>query len=635
MKIGNIAKSPNFCRALCTNEEYELKRLTEEALSPEHLGIDTVGTTFFDFTIPAGEYNTGIGTTFSKEGIDTAEFANTYFGATNIQVGPQGEISNFIRSPYSGTNFSLGEHIISPERLATEEYENLLSEEDLDESEYMNTVTNDDTVDYEHVFSKDKGIKSILAKAYENFKALPETSRLKKDFETFKLDNSYWIERDSIFEAIAYKNGDDVSEWSKRDQNIYADENNIDDDAINKYKEAEDEYGNNIVEFNEFIQFIADKQQQQTKKELNGMGIFLTGDCPIGFSTKDVWAHKSAFYQNGEMYGCDTDGKGNFITCWTNAPDMSKLDENGKAAELFHQKFATMLKRNNAIRIDAAWQLIYPTIVTSTQKDSDGNMRGKLTPHQPEVSTKIIDILKYEARKAGIPESKISLELLDGADKSWKALSNPKVKDAVKNMNCIHTMQHMKYLTDNWGYPSYYRTVDSPFNHSFEISIGTHDNETAIALAEGMKDEQISLMARELKKDKSSFLKDTNDRVGGLFAMLFTNTPNSKSRTPGKVGMTINDAVGSKRRINVPNTQDGNWEFRLSKDWQEEYFNNLTKGFGLNLPEALSTALKAKEGESELTDKLDSFAQVLKSDGPMTRGEANAMAQEGTIYTVA
>ena len=79
MKIGNIAKSPNFCRALCTNEEYELKRLTEEALSPEHLGIDTVGTTFFDFTIPAGEYNTGIGTTFSKEGIDTAEFANIYF----------------------------------------------------------------------------------------------------------------------------------------------------------------------------------------------------------------------------------------------------------------------------------------------------------------------------------------------------------------------------------------------------------------------------------------------------------------------------------------------------------------------------------------------------------------------------
>ena len=30
MKIGNVAKSPNFCRALCANEEQELKNLTKD-----------------------------------------------------------------------------------------------------------------------------------------------------------------------------------------------------------------------------------------------------------------------------------------------------------------------------------------------------------------------------------------------------------------------------------------------------------------------------------------------------------------------------------------------------------------------------------------------------------------------------
>ncbi len=631
MKIENIAKSPSFCRALCTREEQELKNLTKEALGREHLGIDTVSTTFFDFTIPAGEYNTGIGTTFSKEGIDTAEFANIYFGTTNIQVGPQGKISNLIRSPYSGTTFSLGEHNISPEKLATKEYENLLSQEDIDESEYMNTVADEDTVDYEHVFSDERGIKSLLLKAYENFTYLPEDSKLVQEFYDFVDDNEYWIERDSVFEAIAHKYGtDDVSLWSDRDKNIYADENNIDYGAIDEYMEAEDEFGNNIVEFNEFIQFIADKQQQQTKEELNKMGISLTGDCPIGFSAKDVWAHKSAFYQNGGMFGCDTDGKGKLVTCWTEAPDMSKLD--GEAGELFRQKFATMFKRNNAIRVDAAWQLIYPTIVTPTHKDKQGNMLGKITPNQPEVGDKIINILKETAKESGIPENKISLELLDGAGKSWKSLSNPKIKKAIENMNCIHTMQ---YIGDSWGYPSHYRSSNAgPFKHSFEISIGTHDDKTAITSAEGLTDSQLKIIAKELKKDKSS-LSTVQEKVAALFALLFTHNPNDKSNDSGKVSITVNDAVGSPKRINTPNTKDGNWEFRLNRNWQSKYFNNLTQGFGLNLPEALSTALKAKEGESELTHKLDRFAQVLKSDGPMTRGEANAMAQEGTIDTVA
>ena len=102
MKIENVAvKSPAFGRALCKSEEQGLKNLTKEAL--QKLGISNVSTTIFDFAVPSGFCNTGIGTMFSEEGIDTAEFANTYFGATNIQVGPQGQISNFIRSPYSGT----------------------------------------------------------------------------------------------------------------------------------------------------------------------------------------------------------------------------------------------------------------------------------------------------------------------------------------------------------------------------------------------------------------------------------------------------------------------------------------------------------------------------------------------------
>lgn len=634
MKIQNLAvQSPAFGRALCRSEEQGLKNLTKEAL--QKLGISNVSTTIFDFAVPSGFCNTGIGTMFSEEGIDTAEFANTYFGATNIQVGPQGQISNFIRSPYSGTTFALGMHNISPERLTTKEYGKLLSQKDISESPYILHDEDSDTVDYDHVFNEEEGIRPLLLKAYQKFKKLPENSELKAEYNRFVTDNKDWLERDSIFEAIAYKQGTDISKWNdEKAKNLYADENNIDKKVIKKYKATFDDEGNNIFEFNEFVQFIADKQQKQTKRELNAKGISITGDSQIGFSDREVWAYKSAFYNDGRMYGCDKDGDGKFITCWTPAPDMSKLD--GEAGKLFRQKFAMQFKRYNAIRIDAAWQLIAPTIVKSTgHKDEYGNMIGTLRgleDQQPYLGTKIVDILKDEARKAGVSEDKISLELLDGAGKSYKALADSNVKTAIKDMYCIHTMQHMK---GDWGYPGRYRNVNDPFKHPFEISIGTHDDRTAREFAENINSEQIDIMSRELKKDKG-FFSDVPNKLSGLFAMLFTNTPNNNSQSPGKVSITINDAVGSAKRINVPNTQANNWEYRLGKNWKEDYFENLSYNrFGFNLPKALSTALKAKEGDSALTEKLDKYANTLESDGPMTRVEAEAMARNGALDTIA
>ncbi len=621
MKVNFVAKSPSFARALTQQEEQGLKKATKQAL--DELGIDQISTTFFDFTMPNDKYNTGIGTTFSKKGIETAEFANAYFGMTNLQVGPQGEVSDFIRSPYSGTTFSLGMQNISPEKLTTKEYGKILTTKDLNSSLYTTTVKDDSSVDYKHVFSEKEGIKPLMKTAFKNFEELDESSELKKDFEKFKKNNSYWLERDSLFEALAYEYGsEDSSSWDEKDKNLFANENKIDHKRIKELKKINDDDNVNIVEFNEFVQFIADKQQQETKASLNKLGITISGDCHIGFPQKEIWAHKSAFYDNGAMFGCDRDGNGQFITCWTEAPDVSKLDK--EAGELYRQKFAMLMKRNNGIRIDAAWQLVYPTLVLPTQKDADGNMRGVLAHNQSEVGAKIINILKEEAKKAGVSENRINLEMLDGAGKSWKALNNPEVKSAIKDMNCIHTMQ---YMGKTWGYAGHYRSKNAgAFNHSTEMAIGTHDDKPAKTLASNMSDEQINIMSRELSVNHN-FFNNMKNRVNGLFAMLFTNTPKNYLEPKGRVSMTITDAVGSDRRINVPNTQKGNWEFRLGENWEKEYFEKLADNSAFNLPQSLSMALKAKEGTSDLTRKLDNYSEILKSDGPMTRNEANKLNQ--------
>ena len=210
MKISSINASTSFGRALTTKEKTEFQKVQEEAR--KELKLDKTTATIFDFSVPSGKNDTGIGTSFSPQAQELAGMLKTMCGVNSIQLQPQGEISNYVRSPYSGTGFSLGMHIIDLNKLGTKEYGSLLTKGDL-KAPYMNRVTNHDSVDYANVFAQD-GQKAMLRKAYSSFERLPETSPLKQEFEQFKKDNSYWVERDALFEATAVANGSkDVKTW--------------------------------------------------------------------------------------------------------------------------------------------------------------------------------------------------------------------------------------------------------------------------------------------------------------------------------------------------------------------------------------------------------------------------------------
>ena len=88
---------------------------------------------------------------------------------------------------------------------------------------------------------------------------------------------------------------------------------------------------------------------------------------------------------------------------------------------------------------------------------------------------------------------------------------------------------------------------------------------------------------------------------------------------------TLPDILGSRRKINTPNTTDGNWSYRAPQNYEKEYFTNLSKNKGLNTPDAMAKALQAKSGNYHqgLIDKLYKFANILRSDGPMTTEEAD------------
>ncbi len=614
MKIANIQPTMSFGRAFTTKEKKEFQTLQKDA--KKQLGIDKTMATIFDFSVPSAKNDSGIGTSFSSDAQKMAEFLKTMCGVNSIQLQPQGEISNMVRSPYSGTGFSLGMHIIDLNKLQEDRYGNLLTSSEL-KSEYMQRTSDHEKVNYNNVFGKD-GQKAMLRKAYSRFEKLDSSSPLKKEFEKFKKSNSYWIEKDALYEAAVVANGSgDMRTWPERDQNVFATKQG-DQERIAQLKYVKDDAGNNVVDFEQFVQFIADKQQKEAKKEFNAKGIDIYGDCQIGFSQKDFWAHKSAFYPTYE-FGCDIgDGK---YSCWSPAINFEEL--NGDTGELLYNKFDLFFKRYDGVRIDAAWQLINPMICEPwTNKgqpvfDNNGNKLGRKLDHQPQIPNggrKIIkDIVLKAADNNNIPHDKVLLELLGG--NSYDSL------DAVKNLGA--TLIHItRYGGDNWGRVRYYESQgDNKYQNmkpgSYIIGPGTHDDYSLVEQVENGR-ERSRYLAYDLNLNQQELEHSPAKLTEAILAELFT-TKNQFATLP--------DILGARKRINVPNTIDGNWSYRAPREYEQKYHENLARGRGLNLADALSKAIKARQGgrESTLTQRLDAFANILKQQGPMTTEEADKL----------
>ena len=615
MKIGNINNNCSFGRALTTNEKKEYQKTIADARKV--LGTDKTIATVFDFSVPSTKKDTGIGTTFSDDAQKMLGMLKTMCGVNGVQLQPQGQISNFVRSPYSGTGFSLGEHIIDLTKLSDDKYGKLLTEEDLNSS-YMDRISNHEVVVYDNVFAQD-GQKAMLQKAFDRFEELDETSPLKKEFKQFQKDNEYWLRKDALFEAMGVANGSkDMRTWSDRDKNVFATKEG-DEQRIRELEQVTDEKGNNVVDYEEFVQFIADKQQKESKANFNAQGIDVYGDCQIGFSDKDFWAHKYAFFPNYE-FGCKMDN--NSYSCWSPAINFYKLD--AEAGELLYNKFDLFFKRYDGVRIDAAWQLINPLICEPLTEngnpvfDHAGNKLGKLIDMQPQIKNggkEIIEnIVMNAADKNGVKRDKVLLELLGG--NSYDSL------DAVKGLG--GTLIHIsRYGNEGWGRVKYYESHGSNKYQNmapedYIMGPGTHDDPSLIEQVEDWqnRENKANYLSRDLGIDRNYLLHSPENTAAAVYGEMFT-TNNQFATLP--------DILGSRRKINTPNTTDGNWSYRAPQNYEKEYFTNLSKNKGLNTPDAMAKALQAKSGNYHqgLIDKLYKFANILRSDGPMTTEEAD------------
>ena len=381
-KIQQSNKQLNFGRAFSSNEQKAYNSLIADA--KKALDIRDTTAVIFDFNVPSQTgKNTAIGSTWSENMRNFSKFLSDMTGITSIQLQPQGKISSGNTSPYSGTNFAFGTHIIDLIFLTKPQFASLISTEtitDIDKKYPSDKHTREYKTDYMYVLGNntDNGVyEQVLKSAYHNFYYKIKNSdkdalKLNKEFINFKKENKNWLIKESLFEVLKSKhNCSNFYDWPYEDAHLFS-KNIPDEKRLARINELINE-NKTQIDYENFKQFIAYKQQKNSREYLNSQNIKLYGDCLLGFSDSELWANRDCFKENvfygGPDPACsDTNG----IQTWNlaaldytklgecnNSKDITKLGETGK---FLYDKYTTFFKRYDGIRMDAAWQFVAPFV---------------------------------------------------------------------------------------------------------------------------------------------------------------------------------------------------------------------------------------------------------------------------------
>lgn len=371
------------------------------------------------FPAAAGE-NTGFGTVNSNGGKEVIDFASGIFNA--IQLGPAGKTKGCDSSPYTGTIFSGNPLFIDLKQLTEKEWHYLLSVDTY--NEIVNNNPNKDTnkTAYSYIYKKQQ---EALAEVWKNFKELND-KKLNKEFETFKRENDYWLDKDSLYEALSIEHGNDY--WplwnSETDKNLFNPKSIEEGLEFGKrIEEISKKYADDI-ELYKFVQFVLAKQTQKTLDYAKKNGIKMIADRQVAFSDRDTWAYQSLFL-DGWMLGCPPDYFSKDGQAWgfpvMNPEKLYKadgsLDEGGL---LMKNLFKKMFKENpGGVRIDHIVGLIDPWVYKAGKKPKIEQGAGRLysSPEHPEL------------KKFAIPSlDDLDMELEADKEKRVKTLTKKQIK---------------------------------------------------------------------------------------------------------------------------------------------------------------------------------------------------------------
>ena len=570
--------------------------------------------------------NTGFGTINSQAGKNFIDYASGLFDA--IQMGPAGKTKSSDSSPYTGTIFSNNPLFIDLKELTTDKWHKILSEKTFKDIVDNNPNKDKNKTSYSYITKRQD---EALTEAYENFLKLND-KKLNAEFDTYKIENDSWLDKDSLYEAFALENGTDYwPNWkNKADKNVFnpkSIEEKIEygkriDEMSKKYAKEIDKY--------KFIQFVLNKQNVETKKYVDSKNIKMIADRQVAFSDRDCWAYQSLFLE-GWCLGCPPDYFSKDGQAWGfPVIDPEKLYNSdgslGEAGILMKNLFKKMFKENpGGVRIDHIVGLIDPWVYKAGKKPMPEQGAGRLysSPEHPELSKYAIAKLEdldttltpdKEKRVKSLTEEQIRLygrlieKIVIAAAKEEGLTKDSIVCEDLGTLTnpVAAVMKEYELLGMKLTQFTVPTEDDDPYRcknitKKCWAMIGTHDNQPVSLWAKSLvhthegylhvknlvedlfkeapnKDEIIVKMTND-----ENFLKET--KLVELFACQAEN-----------IQIFFTDFFGMNQTYNTPGTSgDKNWSLRLP--------NNFAQMETINLPLLLKKAIIARGSEFAKANK--------------------------------
>ena len=585
--------------------------------------------------------NTGFGTYNSNAAKKLFEFLSGMFNV--IQLGPDGKTKEGDPSPYTGTVFSKNPLFIDLKSLTEEKWHCLLSKETFNKIVDGNPKKGTNRAAYSYAI---QAYKTAENEIYANFKNLKD-KKLEKEFKHFKNENSYWLDNDALYEAFSIENGSDYyPNWkSELDKNLFykADKKQ----AKKRIEEISKKYEDEIEKY-KLIQFITSKQSDETREFAKENNLKMIADRQVAFSDRDCWAYQSLFLE-GWSLGCPPDYFSKDGQSWDfSVVDPEKLFEKngslGPAGELLKKLYLKMFKENpGGVRIDHTVGLIDPWVYKKGHKPKVEEGAGRLysSPNHPELSkysiikeedtdseykpdeekwvkqltdkqielygAMIEKIVIKSAKEAGLDKSAIVAEDLG-------TLTYPVVKVMEKyNLSGMKLVQFVVATEEDHPY-----RCKNIIPNSWAMT-GTHDNRPIRLWAKDMINTEadtphVNNLMEDLYKefDDKDMIRHklyTDDKF-----LAFSKLVEIFASSAENIQIFFTDFFGIQETYNVPGTSgDSNWSLRIPDNFEEVYYNNLMSNDALNLPLALSYAIKARgkafvDKNIELLERLEKLA---------------------------
>ena len=542
--------------------------------------------------------DTGFGSFNSAAGHSLIDYASKIFNA--IQLGPAGKTKISDSSPYCGTIFSGNPLFIDLMQLTTKEWGEILSIESFKKIVRENPKQNMGRTSYSYI---SKAQNEALKEAWNNFK---NTKFLKKEFEKFKKDNNYWLEKDSLYEALSIENNCDY--W-------YIWKNETDKNLLNPKNEEEKEiYCKRIAEIKEkyldeidfyaFCQFILEQQNIVTKKFALKKGIKMIADRQVAFSDRDAWAYQSLFLEGWHL-GCPPDYFSKNGQAWgfpvMDPEKMFNADGSlGEGGILMKNLYKKMFKENQGgVRIDHIVGLIDPWVYKIGKKPmcEDGAGRLYSSPEHPELSKYAIarnEDLDWtleadkEKRVKTLSEEQVKLygrlieKIVIGAAKECGLDKNSIVCEDLGTLTNPVAAVMEKYELQGMRLTQF--VVPEKPAHPYRCKnitenvwnmVGTHDNNPIETWAESMiNTHEGYLHAKNLVEDLFAEADNKDDIIVKLTQdkdyLTFVKLVEIFASRAKNVQMFFTDFFKIKETYNTPGTSgDQNWSLRLPNNFEE------------------------------------------------------------------